>query len=131
MSGQKPGGLNVFPVVPRVEKRVDSWPMQMRIVLADDHPLVRQGSRAILQREGFEIVGEAAGGREAVLLTGAHRPDATVLDLSMPVVSGFDAAREILQLAPAAAIVCLTMHAEEYRVVAALRIGIRGYVVKT
>jgi DNA-binding NarL/FixJ family response regulator len=105
--------------------------MRLRVVLADDHPLVRQGCRAILQHGGFEVVGEATCGREAVLLTRAHRPDATVLDLSMPVVSGFDAAREILQLAPAAAIVCLTMHAEEHRVVAALRIGIRGYVVKT
>jgi two-component system, NarL family, response regulator NreC len=105
--------------------------MPLRVVLADDHPLVRQGCRAILQREGFEVVGEATGGREAVVLTRAHRPDATVLDLSMPVVSGFDAAGEIFQLAPAAAIVCLTMHSEEHRVVAALRIGIRGYVVKT
>jgi two-component system response regulator NreC len=105
--------------------------MRLRVVLADDHPLVRQGCRIILQRDGFDVVGEATCGREAVQLTRAHRPDATVLDLSMPVISGFDAAREILQFAPTAAIVCLTMHAEEDRVVAALRIGIRGYVVKT
>jgi two-component system response regulator NreC len=105
--------------------------MRLRVVLADDHPLVRQGCRIILQRDGFDVVGEATCGREAVQLTRAHRPDATVLDLSMPVISGFDAAREILQFAPTAAIVCLTMHAEEHRVVAALRIGIRGYVVKT
>ena len=105
--------------------------MRLRVVLADDHPLVRQGCRIILQRDGFDVVGEATCGREAVQLTRAHRPDATVLDLSMPVISGFEAAREILQFAPTAAIVCLTMHAEEHRVVAALRIGIRGYVVKT
>jgi DNA-binding NarL/FixJ family response regulator len=105
--------------------------MRLRVVLADDHPLVRQGCRIILERDGFDIVGEATCGREAVQLTRTHCPDATILDLSMPVISGFDAAREILQLAPAAAIVCLTMHSEEHHVVAALRTGIRGYVVKT
>ena len=98
---------------------------------ADDHPLARVGCRAILEREGFEVVGEAADGREAVLLTRTHHPDVAVLDVSMPGISGIDAAREILELSPSTPIVCLTMYADEHRVVAALRTGVLGYVVKT
>jgi len=103
----------------------------LRVLLADDHQVVRQGFRALLERDAFEIVDEAADGQEAVRKAQAQCPDIAVLDLSMPVVNGLDAAREILRGCPRTRVVLLTMHTEEHQIVAALRAGIRGYVVKT
>ncbi|HKB11314.1 MAG TPA: response regulator transcription factor [Vicinamibacterales bacterium] len=105
--------------------------MPLRILIADDHQIVRQGVRALLERGGFEIAGEAADGREAVRLAQAHAADVAILDLSMPRLNGLDAAREILQAHAVNAIVLLTMHVEEDQIVTALRAGIRGYVSKT
>jgi two-component system response regulator NreC len=105
--------------------------MPLRIILADDHHIVRQGCRILLEREGLDVVGEAAEGREAVELAKAQAPDVVVLDLSMPGLNGLDAAREILQVCPRTHIVLLTMHAEEYQILAAVRAGIRGYVAKS
>jgi DNA-binding NarL/FixJ family response regulator len=104
--------------------------MTLRLVIADDHCMVRQGCRAILEREGFDVVGEASDGDEAVQLVLLHRPDVAVLDLAMPQVNGLDAAHAILEAIPDAAIVILSMHTEQYQVVAALRRGVRGYVAK-
>lgn len=103
----------------------------MRVLLADDHQVVRQGFRALLEREGIEVTGEAADGHEALELAQNQCPDVAVLDLSMPGLNGLDAARAILHLCPRTGIILLTMHAEEYQIVAALRAGIRGYIVKT
>lgn len=103
----------------------------LRLILADDHQIVRQGLRALLEREGIEIAGEALDGRAAVTLVEVYRPDIAVLDLSMPGLNGVDAAREILQHHPRVGIILLTMHAEDYQVITALRAGIRGYVIKT
>ena len=105
--------------------------MALQILLADDHLIVRDGIKAILERHGFQIAGEAANGREAVRLAQAHSPDVAILDLSMPQLNGLDAAREILQSHDRPAIILLTMHVEEHQIVAALRAGIRGYVIKT
>jgi len=105
--------------------------MPLRILLADDHQIVRQGFRAILERNAFHVACEAADGREAVRFAQAHRPDVAILDLSMPQLNGLDAAREILQSNARTAIILLTMHAEEHQIIAALRAGIRGYVIKT
>jgi DNA-binding NarL/FixJ family response regulator len=105
--------------------------MPLRVLLADDHDMVRQGFRALLEREGVEVVGEAADGREAVRLAEALEPDVAVLDLSMPGLNGLDAARTMLQSRPKLGVVLLTMHTEEEHIVAALRAGVRGYVVKT
>jgi DNA-binding NarL/FixJ family response regulator len=105
--------------------------MKLRILLADDHQLVRQGIRGILEREGFEVVGEATNGREAVDLFRELSPDLAILDLAMPLLNGIDAAREILKLAPQTRLILLTMHIGDHQVVGALRIGIRGYVLKT
>ncbi len=105
--------------------------MPLRILLADDHHIVRQGFKAILERHAFHIACEAANGREAVRYALAHPPDVAILDLSMPQLNGLDAAREILQAHPRTAIILLTMHAEEHQIIAALRAGIRGYVIKT
>ena len=105
--------------------------MALQILVADDHQIVREGISAILERHGFQISGEAANGREAVRLARAHPPDVAILDLSMPQLNGLDAAREILQSHDRPAIILLTMHVEEQQIVAALRAGIRGYVIKT
>jgi two-component system, NarL family, response regulator NreC len=103
----------------------------VRILLADDHHIVRQGIRALLERGGFEVVAEAEDGADAVRLASTCRADVAVLDLAMPRLSGIDCAREMLSRDARAAIILLTMHAEEDKAVEALRAGIRGYVVKT
>jgi two-component system, NarL family, response regulator NreC len=105
--------------------------MPIRILLADDHEIVRQGFRALLERAGFEVVGEAANGQEAVRLAQSLSPDVAVLDLAMPLLNGLDAARVILRDCPSTRVILLTMHTEEHQIVAALRAGVRGYLVKT
>jgi DNA-binding NarL/FixJ family response regulator len=104
--------------------------MTQRILLADDVPAVRRGVRGLLEREGFEVVGEAENGKEAVRLAQALLPDVAILDLSMPELNGIEAAQEIQQGCPRTHPILLTVHTEEYQIVAALRAGIRGYVVK-
>jgi len=102
-----------------------------RILLADDHTLVRQGLKALLEGEGFEIVAEAADGQAAVRAARERCPDVAVLDFSMPLLNGRDAAREIVRACPRARTILLTMHAEDQYVLDALQIGVRGYVLKT
>lgn len=103
----------------------------MRVLLADDHFVVRQGLRSLLERGGIEIAGEAEDGHEAVKLACDVRFDVAVLDVCMPRMNGIDAAREILAAAPRARIVVLTMLVDEPQVEAAFRAGARGYVLKT
>jgi two-component system response regulator NreC len=105
--------------------------MPLRIVLADDHHIVRQGLRVLLEREGLQVVGEATNGQEAVRLAQAHKPDVAVLDLMMPSLNGLEAGREILQTRAATAVILLTMHTQEHQIATALRAGIRGYLLKT
>src|SRR6266536_3467646 len=105
--------------------------MAMRVLLADDHQVVRQCLRSFLEREGFDVVAEASDGREAVLLAEQLRPDVAVLDVSMPVLNGADASREIHRVSPRTKTIILTMHADGQYVVEALRAGVRGYVVKS
>jgi DNA-binding NarL/FixJ family response regulator len=105
--------------------------MPVRILLADDHQIVREGLRRLLEDEGFRIVAEAGDGHQAIALASTLKPDVVVMDISMPRLNGVDACREILQTNPRIAAAILTMHVDESRVVAALRAGVRGYVVKT
>ncbi len=105
--------------------------MPLRVLVADDHQIVRQGFRALLEREGHAVVAEATDGQEAVKLAKAVNPDIAVLDLIMPLLNGIDAAREILRACPRTRVILLTMHTEEHQVVMALRAGVRGYLVKT
>jgi len=102
-----------------------------RVLLADDHLIVRQGLKVLLQREGLEIVGEAADGQQAVRLARDRCPDVAILDFAMPVLNGLDAAREILRICPRARVILLTMHTEDRYVHEALRVGVSGYVVKS
>jgi DNA-binding NarL/FixJ family response regulator len=105
--------------------------MPIRVLLADDHLIVRQGLKDLLQREGFTVIAEASDGREAVRLAREHRPEIAVLDLSMPLLNGLDAAREIQQSCPRTALILLTMHTEDPYIVEAMRAGVKGYVLKT
>lgn len=105
--------------------------MALRILLADDHCIVREGLRALLERSGFDVVAEASDGHEAVTLATTHKPDVAVLDLVMPKLNGLDAGRQILQRLPATAIILLTMQTEEHQVATALRAGIKAYLLKT
>ena len=105
--------------------------MPLRILLADDHVIVRQGFRALLEREGLEVVAEAANGHEAVRLAGELLPDVAVLDFAMPLLNGLDAAKEIRRRSPRTRIILLTVHSEDHYVLEAVRAGVHGYVVKT
>ena len=105
--------------------------MPVRIVIADDHTVVRQGLRALLEREGFEVVGEAPNGREAIRLCTTLHPEVAVLDLTMPLLNGIDAANEIVKSNLGTKVVLLTMHTEDHLVIESLRAGVKGYVLKT
>ncbi|MCZ7627533.1 MAG: response regulator [Candidatus Methylomirabilis sp.] len=105
--------------------------MDIRVLLADDHLIVRQGCKALLEREGFEVVGEASDGHEAVRLSRTLQPDVAVLDLAMPLMNGLEASQEIVHVSPRTKSVLLTMYTDDHYVIQALRAGIQGYVVKT
>jgi len=105
--------------------------MNTRVLVADDHPVVRQGLKSLLTREGFSVVGEAADGREALRQVEALHPEVALLDLGMPGLNGLDAAREIMQSSAGTKVVILTQHAEEPYILEALRAGVHGYVLKS
>lgn len=103
----------------------------MRILICDDHAVVRAGLRLILEQEaGFEIVGEAASGEELIAEAGRLRPDIVVTDLSMPGLGGLEALPRVRQIAPEAKILVLTIHEDEAYFFRALEAGAAGYVLK-
>jgi two-component system, NarL family, response regulator NreC len=103
--------------------------MPIRVVLADNHALVRQGLKALLEREGFQVAGEASDGQEVLRLVANVRPEIAILDISMPILNGIDAARELQKSSPTKTIL-LTRHDEDQYVTEALRAGVKGYVLK-
>jgi two-component system response regulator NreC len=104
--------------------------MPIRIVLADDHVLVRQSLKALLEREGFQVVAEASDGQEAVRHAASLQPDIAVMDISMPILNGLNAAREIRRSVPKTKIILLTQHDEGQYISEALDAGVKGYVLK-
>jgi DNA-binding NarL/FixJ family response regulator len=103
----------------------------VRVLLADDHAVVREGVRGLLERNGHQVVAEAADGLEAVRLARSTSCDVAVLDVGMPGLNGLDAASAMLRHRPTLRIVLLTMYTEDAYVLQALRAGVRAYVLKT
>ena len=106
-------------------------PATIRVLIADDHAVVREGIRHVLSSDiGFEVVGEAADGAEAVSLAKTLQPDVVVLDLSMPELSGLDAAARIRATMPDVCILILSIHDHEEYVLQSVRAGAHGYLRK-
>ena len=104
--------------------------MPIRLVLADDHLLVRQSLRSFLEREGMQVAGEASDGQELISVVARLSPEVAVLDISMPLMNGLEAAGEIRRASPQTKIILLTRHDEDQYVTEALRMGVKGYVLK-
>ena len=105
--------------------------MPIRIVIADDHQLVRAGVRALLEKIRLgEVIAEAADGREALELVAAHRPGIILLDIAMPNLNGLDTIERIKKESPETKVIMLSMHANEEYVIRALRSGVSGYLIK-
>jgi two-component system, NarL family, response regulator NreC len=104
---------------------------RVRILLADDHTIVRQGLRKVLEeRPEWEVVAEAGDGREAVRLAEQHRPDVAVVDVAMPLLNGIEATRQITKRVPGTRVLVLSMHADEAYVTQILQAGATGYLLK-
>jgi DNA-binding NarL/FixJ family response regulator len=104
----------------------------LRILVADDHDVVRQGLRSLLEsRSGWEVCGEASNGREAVEMSVALKPEIMIMDIAMPTMTGLEATRQILKASPKTQVIVLTMHESEELLREVLDAGARGYVLKT
>lgn len=105
--------------------------MPIRILLADDHHLFRQGLRRILESQpDFEVVGEAASGLEAIDLAKTHQPDVAIVDIAMKELNGIEATSQLLRQSPRTAVLILSMYGDERYVLRAVRAGARGYILK-
>jgi DNA-binding NarL/FixJ family response regulator len=120
-----------FQPTPPPEATPADKPATTRVVLADDHTIVRQGLRVLLEARGLAVVGEASDGRQAVQLVRERSPDVAVLDLFMPVMNGLEAAQEIHQCCPKTRTIVLTANPDDANVLKALRAGVRGCLEKT
>ena len=103
----------------------------IRILLADDHTVMRNGLRLLLERQpNLKVIGEAADGREAVNMAASQEPDVVVMDIAMPHLNGVEAARQIAMRSPQTAIAILSMHSDESYVIRSLKAGARAYLLK-
>jgi two-component system response regulator NreC len=117
--------------MPPMARSVSQQVQQVKVLVAEDHAVVREGIRMILDaQEDFAVVGEARDGDEAVRLARQLRPDVVVMDISMPRMNGVEATQEIKRLFPDVQVLILTMHEEESYVFQLLRLGAAGYVLK-
>ena len=105
--------------------------MGISVLLADDHNLVRQGLRSLLDRENIQVIAEASDGQEVIRLAEAHHPAIVIMDISMPTLNGIDAARELARSCPKTKVILLTQHDEEQYLQQALESGVRGYILKS
>ena len=105
--------------------------MHIRVILADDHVLVLEALKLLLEGAGLQIVGEARDGQELIHLAAKCSPDVAVIDFSMPLLNGIDAVCELKRTAPLTKSILLTRHEEDQYLIEALRAGVRGYVLKT
>jgi DNA-binding NarL/FixJ family response regulator len=105
--------------------------MSVRIVLVDDHVLVRQGLKSLIERDGFQVVGEASDGQEALRQVELLQPDIVVMDISMPTFNGLNATWELQRSFPNTKTILLTQHDEDQYVSEALEAGVKGYVLKS
>jgi two-component system response regulator NreC len=104
---------------------------KLRVVLGDDHTIVRQGIRKILEeRRDWEVVAEAGDGRDAVKKVLEHEPDVAILDIGMPLLNGIEATRQIAKRAPTVRVLILSMHSDEAYITQALQAGAKGYLLK-
>jgi len=104
---------------------------KLRVVLGDDHTIVRHGIRKILEERGeWEVVAEAGDGREAVKKVLEHEPDVAILDIGMPLLNGIEATRQIVKRAPTVRVLILSMHSDEAYITQALQAGAKGYLLK-
>ncbi len=105
--------------------------MAIRILLADDHGVVRKGLRFLLERQpGMEVIGEASDGREAVRMAEAELPEVVIMDIAMPLLNGIEATAQILKRSPKTAVIILSMHSDEDYLLSALNAGAKGYLLK-
>lgn len=104
--------------------------MTIRLMLADDHRMLREGLRRSMSDQGFDVVGEARDGDEAVRLAEELTPEVILMDVTMPEIDGVEATRQIKKLLPEIRIVMLTMHADQEVLASAIRAGASGYLVK-
>lgn len=105
--------------------------MTTRLLLADDHALVRQGLKEFLERQGFQVVCEASNGQESLQMAMEAQPDVAIIDIGMPLLNGVDAARQLKKSSPKTKVILLTKHDDDQYVSEALRAGVSGYVLKT
>src|SRR5579864_7028631 len=104
---------------------------KIRVLLADDHKLIRTGLRLVVEQQpDLTVVGEADDGKQAVALAQSLKPDVIVMDIGMPNLNGIEAARQIHDVAPEAAVVMLSMHSDEGYVLRALKAGAKAYLLK-
>jgi two-component system, NarL family, response regulator NreC len=110
---------------------MESLVKKVRILLADDHIVMRAGLRAFLERQpSLEVVGESANGRETIELAASLKPDVVVMDVGMPTLNGIEATKTIVTQRPVTAVIVLSMHADESYVLRALKAGARAYLLK-
>src|SRR5881409_2775429 len=114
--------------MPEMRQRTD--PAGIRVVIVDDHDLFRTGLRNLLEEQGVQVVGEAAGGAEAVRIVRELAPEVVVMDLNMPGMGGVDATRHITAIAPLTRVVMLTISEDDSDVMDAILAGACGYLLK-
>lgn len=103
-----------------------------RIMLADDHPLLRQALRDVLEKQpDFEVIAEASDGEEAVKLATEMLPDVVIMDISMPILNGLEATKQIKASNPSIAVLVLTVHSDSEHILSILRAGAGGYLTKS